>query len=165
MAPTPALTRSRIIIGITTLALGLGAFLHGQTTQPADARRLEQTAKEFGMTPEQLDRFVREKLGDPIVVDGDLIVGVRNDANGHVSSVQVTTPARSVRFNRAPDAKNPGLRYSRADLTDIPKLPNILLRVGADFVQAKAVGEGKMQTTDGRTFSFDASQHEWIASK
>jgi hypothetical protein len=165
------------------------AFARGQAQQPTDADRLAETAKKFGMTPEQLDQFVRRELGDPIVVDGDLIVGVRRDAAGHVTEVQITTPARNVKFNRVPDAKNPGLRYSRADLTETPniaaaddvdgdgridrmmltpagqKLPNILLRVGANFVQAKAVGDGKMQTADGKTLSFDAGQREWIASK
>jgi hypothetical protein len=182
------MTRVPKIIAPIALAFGFVALLHGQTTRPADAQRLEETAKEFGMTPQELDRFVRQEVGDPIVVDGDLIVGVRRDANGRVSSVQITTPARDVRFNRSPDAKNPGLRYSRADLTDTPnmaaaddidgdgridrimltppgqKMPNILLRIGADFVRAKPVGDGKMQTTDGRTFTFDASQHEWVAA-
>jgi hypothetical protein len=41
-----------------------------------------------------MDRIVRQELGDPIVVDGDLIVGVRRDASGHVTCVQITTPTR-----------------------------------------------------------------------
>jgi hypothetical protein len=64
---------------------------------------MAETAKEFGMTPEQLDRFVRQELGDPIVVDRDLIVGVRRDASGHVTCVQIRDPDAAAP-TRAPDA-------------------------------------------------------------
>jgi hypothetical protein len=180
--------RTIVLLALTTAA-GAFAYAHAQVHQPTDAERLAQTAKDFGMTPEQLEQFIRKEMGDPVVVDGDLIVGVHRDAAGHVTAVQVTTPARSLKFNRVADAKNPGLRYSRADLTDTPnmgvaddldgdgridrvmltptgeKLPHILLRLGASFVQAKPVGDSKFQTDDGRTFAFDSAQHEWVAVK
>jgi len=183
--------RKLALVTTTVLAIGLITFARAQTTAPADAERLAKTARAFRMTPEQLDRFIRRELGDPVVIDDDLIVGVRRDDAGRVTSVQITSPAREVRFNRNPDAQNPGLRYSRADadLTDTPnvaaaddmdgdgtidrimltprgeRLPHILLRIGTDFVQAKAVGDGAFRSTDGRTFRFDAAQHDWVAAK
>jgi hypothetical protein len=129
-------------------------------------------------------------LGDPIVVDGELIVGVHRDAAGHVSDVQITTPSRNVTFSLTPDEKHPGLRYVHADLK-LPDRPNfasaddidgdgridrimltppgekrahILLRIGAEFVQVQAIGGLKFKTADGRTFGFARQKHEWVSA-
>src|SRR5258705_13310749 len=104
-----------LILAGVPLVVGALTFVHAQTTQPTEVERFAQTAKDFGMTPAQLDRFVRRELGDPIVVDGDLILGVHRGPAGHVTTIQIMTPKRSVTFNRTPDEKNPGLRYSYSE--------------------------------------------------
>lgn len=180
------------LVTLASLAacIGIVTFAAGQTTKPTDAERLAATAKEFGMTPEQLDRFVRTELGDPIIVDGDLIVSIHRDDAGHVTAVSITTPQRSVAFNRQPDEKHPGLRYNdalpdkpnelsnaddldgdgRLDMLLMPQ-PNaataaILLRIGARFEPATALGERRFRvTTNGDEVRFDFARREWVLDK
>lgn len=183
------MNRNLILIGIAAV-IGTLTFVYAQSSQPGTgAEQLEQTAKDFNMTPAQLDAFVRRELGDPVIIDGDMIVGVRRDATGHVTAVQISTPKREVTFNRAPDEKHSGLRYSRSDLTDTPNissaddidgdgridqiiltapdqtLPHILLRIGATFTQVKPTGDGHFQTAEGGIVTFNFTQHEWMEGK
>ena len=176
---------------VLSLALALFGVTRGQSTQPTDvdAERLAQTAKRFGMTPEQLDRWVRKELGDPVGIDGDLIVGVRRDATGRVDSVKINTRDRSVEFNREPGEKRPGIRYIGTGVTAEGQFASatdfdgdgrvdqinlrepganpdgvILIRVGDQFDRAgEALGDGRYKLAgDGRSVRFDHVARQWV---
>ena len=176
------------VLSSLLLAIVVVAVVRAQTSQPAQGDRLAQTAKDFGMTPEQLDRFVREELGDPVVIDKDLIVGVRRDDAGRVRTVKINTPKRSIEFNQDAVDQKPGLRYigggiapdaafaSATDLdgdarvdqimiqaaADAP--PTILLRMDTRFEPATAVGGSRFKLDgDGRIVSFDRATRNWAA--
>ena len=168
---------------IIIAAIGLG---RSDTTRPADSQRITQTAKDFGMTPEQLAQFVRLQLGDPVVVDNGLIVGVKRDAGGHVATVVLHLPEQDVTFNRNADPMHHGLDYISANLTRTPNLstatdldgdgridqiiltapgephPHILLRIGVKFVDVTTIDGKRFKTADGHIFHFEFSRHEWV---
>lgn len=175
-----------ILVSSLVAATALFAFAHAQTTQPTDAERLAQTAKDFGMTPEQLDRFVRKELGDPVVIDKELIVGVQRDGAGHVRTIKINTPKRSLEFNQDSAEKRPGLQYvggeiapdaafaSATDLDGDARIdqvmlgksagarPTILLRIDNRFEPATAIGGLRFTLdSDGRTVVFDRAAHNW----
>lgn len=165
------------------------AVVRAQTTPPTDAERLSQTAKDFGMTTEQLEKFIRHEMGDPIIVDGNLVVGVHRDDAGHVKSVKISTPKRNLEFNRVVADGRPGLSYMGGEIapgsllasaTDLDgdarvdqlimvnvsgdtRTSTILLRVGDRYEPATALGEKRFNLqANGRTVTFDLNQREWV---
>jgi hypothetical protein len=182
-------------VPILVVAAAIAAFFvmaRAQSTQPSSAERLEQTAKDFGITPEKLEKFVSEELGDPVVVEGDLAIGVHRNADGHVKTINISTPKRSLEFNVQPEEGRPGLQYIGggiapgvpfASATDIDgdvrvdqiifrhsagedPAASLLLRIGDRFVPATALGHGRFKLNDdGRTMKFDRATHEWLEAR
>lgn len=178
--------RNRLLAVATFCVLSMALSLIAQTTRPTDQHRLADVAKRFGTTPAGLEQLVKSQLGEPVVVDGDLIVGLHRDASGHVNGVQITSGATAVTLNRTPSKEKPALQYSRWDVTDAPNQlccatdldgdgridqmivptpgqspPTILLRIGTAFLPATAVGGGQFKRPDYRLVSFDSAHHEW----
>jgi hypothetical protein len=168
------------------------AIAGAQTTQPSSAERLAQTAKDFGMTPEQFEKFFRKELGDPVVVDDELLVGIQRDAAGHVKTIKINTPKRSLEFNVRAEDGRPGLQYIGGEIApDVPfasatdidgdvrvdqiiirhsvrEDPNavLLLRVADRFEQAAGLGGHRFKLkADGRVVKFDLATHEWVEEK
>jgi hypothetical protein len=121
--------KHKVLLASFVSAAVLLALAHAQSTQPSDgeslaqtakrfgmtpeqySERIAQSAKDFGMTPEQLDKFIKREMGEPVVVDDDLVVGIARDAAGHAKTVKISTHKRSVEFNRDADEKHPGMQY------------------------------------------------------
>ena len=168
------------------LAIAAVALVRAQTARPDDALRPAQTAKNFGVTPEQLRRIAREELGEPVVIDDDLVVGVLRDEAGRVRTVKITTPRRIIEFNRDAGDQKPGLRYtggeiapdaafaSAMDLDGDARVdqilmlaaagarPTILLRLDSRFEPATAVGGSRFKLDgDGRIVAFDHAARNW----
>lgn len=196
----------RTIIASLALAAGAFTFAAAQATRPADAEHLARMAKDWGMTPEQFaqaakdhgmtpqqyDPWNRQQLGDPVVVDGGLAVGIHRDAAGRVRAVKVNTREHSIEFNREVDEKRPGMRYmgtdvtakgqfaSATDLDGDGRIDQIILREsgqkpeGVILVRlddrferaAEALGDGRYKLAgDGRTVRFDRSARQWIETR
>jgi hypothetical protein len=184
--------RAATLSAVAACAAAL-TIARAQGTRPAPpSDRLARTAKELGTTPERLRELVDKDLGDPVAVDDDLVVGVSRGADGHVRTVRVNTPKRSLEFNVRADDGRPGLQYiggeaspdapfaSATDIDGDARVDQIiiqrpvreglkvaiLLRVGDRFEPARGVGEHRFKLeVDGRVMRFDRAGHEWAEDK
>jgi hypothetical protein len=159
-----------------------------QTTRPT-ASEISKAAALYPLTPDEFKDFLQLQIGEPILVDGDLIVGVKRDSQGHVKSLAVYTADRNVHFARHADSENAGLRYSTtygdkppaqlfnaADIDGDGRIDllmstdqashefNVFICVANEIVRVKSV-RGGFASSDGRRFTFDPAKHDFLEEK